>query len=390
MTATIVLGFLVFGTYHSFWAASLSELKRTVGMTDGQLGVLATVGAICAIPLQFSSGALLHRFGGRLFPFVCVLIASNLVVLGFVNTRPPLFGIFVVSAIGFGLFNICINTSALHEEHKTSKRRLSTLHALFSAGGIVGSLIVGALLAAHWRLQFIYLVAATLMAGSAIFLRRMTTELKGDPEAERPLIFDREVVKSRAIRSFVPFSMAAVMGEGILYTWPVIYLRDELGAGALVGASGLLAFYSAMCIGRFGLAYLQRHFGRLEILQLSGFFIAAGMTLSLATGSLVLCIAGLLIAGLGYSACYPNMLSVAGSLVPGRAAGVSSFVVPLGAIAALCGPVLVGVISDATSLRLALCIEIFIGLFVLTGITVFRRTSMAGDLRNEHRAAPVV
>lgn len=389
ITPTIVLGFLVFGTYHSLWTTCLSELKREAHLSDGNVGTLLTIGSLCSIPLQFLSGSLFHRFGAKVFPAVCLMLVANLLAIGVLRTHIELVPIFMVAAIGFGLFNISINASALHQEHVTSVRRLPTLHALFSLGGIIGSVVGGVLLAAHVRLQLIYLLPAALLLVSALVLRSMTAELAGDDDVAKPPVFDREVVRSRALRRFVPLSMAAVMGEGILYAWPVIYLRDDLHAAAFVGASGLLVFYAAMCAGRFGLSYLQGRFGRLGVVQISGFLIALGMILALVTRSVPMAIVGFLVAGLGYSACYPNMLSVAGSLVPGRPRGVSSFVQPLGSVAGLLGPTIIGLISDTTSLRVALCLEIVIGAWIFIGVTLFMRSNHAIDLRDEHRVAAV-
>jgi MFS family permease len=385
ITRTIVLGFLVFGTYHSLWTTCLSELKREANLSDGDVGTLLTVGSLCSIPLQFLSGSLLHRFGAKVFPAVCLLLMANLLAVGVLRSHAELVPVFMIAAVGFGLFNISINASALHQEHVTSVRRLPTLHALFSLGGIIGSVIGGVLLAGHVRLQLIYFLPVLLMILSAVFLRAMTADLAGDDDVAKPPVFDREVVCNRALRRFVPLSMAAVMGEGILYAWPVIYLRDDLHAAAFVGASGLLVFYAAMCVGRFGLTYLQGRFGRLGVVQISGFLIAVGMGIALATTYVPLTITGFLVAGLGYSACYPNMLSIAGSIVPGRPRGVSSFVQPLGSVAGLLGPTIIGLLSDATSLRFALCLEIVIGAWIFAGVTLFARSSHAGDLRHEHR-----
>jgi MFS family permease len=371
--------FVVLGIFQSAWAAGLAQLKYVERLSAGVLGSILTISSLVSIPPQFASGRLIHHFGRSIFVVTCLVMAVSDIGTATFHSHDLLLLPFILSRGGFGIYNCCINTSALHHEHVTGRRNLPTLHALYSVGGAVGAAFTALLLSRNVSLLVLYAWPAAIVAVAGWELRNLVREVAddGSDDASPPKIFDREVAGDRGLKRITPLSMIATLGEVILYTWPAIYMRDYLHTSATVGAMATFTCYAAMTVGRFGAGPLQKRKGRLLILQLSGVLIAAGMAVTLATRSTPLTLIGLAITGLGYSACYPTMLSVAGSLVPGRPAAVSSFVQPLGAVAAILAPALVGNIAEVANLRIALALEVIIGVTIAVGIARFRHTAHA-------------
>jgi MFS family permease len=376
----IFVTFVVFGIFLGSWTVSLSQLKQDLGLSAGELGATLTTAALVALPFQFLAGGALRRWGRAVFPAACLALAGAIIALTLVHSRPPLFAVLPLVSISAGFFNICINAAALHHEHQTGDRIMPTMHAGFSVGGVPGTLMLGALIAIGAGLSTLYLLVAAILIVTATTLSRLTIGLRVDPEAGGRLVLDPELVRNRAFLMVVALGMVGSIGESSMYTWTAIYLRDRMHAGALIGGTGVAAFYAAMAVGRFGSSVVQRRLKRLGTLSLAGALIAVGMSIALATDVVWIAIAGVLVTGIAYAVSAPTAFSVAGSLAPGKPAAISSFIWPMNAIAILTIPLLIGSLADATSLRFALSSQILIGLVILTGSTLFRRSTLSAGV----------
>jgi MFS family permease len=112
--------------------------------------------------------------------------------------------------------------------------------------------------------------------------------------------------------------------------------------------------------------------------------IAGGMGLALAAPSLTTTLVGFALAGLGVATLVPAVMHTADEL-PGLPAGVGLTVVSwLLRVGFLVSPTLVGVVADATSLRVALLAVVGAGVVVV----VAGRLLVAGPPRDDD-AAPV-
>jgi MFS family permease len=88
------------------------------------------------------------------------------------------------------------------------------------------------------------------------------------------------------------------------------------------------------------------------------------MALALTTREPILIVCGFLLVGLALSAVVPIALSVAGSMLPGRTGGAISVVTTVGYGGFLLGPILVGVLAEVLSLRVALGIVVIVGMSI--------------------------
>jgi len=139
-------------------------------------------------------------------------------------------------------------------------------------------------------------------------------------------------------------------------TWSAIYLRDELGAAAFVGALGPAAFHAAMLIGRLIGAGIAGSLGPPATLLVSGSMTLGGMGVALAVPAPVIAIAGMAVAALGASFVVPVVVSLAGRRAGAFAGRAASYVLSLGYAGFLIGPSLVGVLGELVGLRVGLVV----------------------------------
>jgi MFS family permease len=119
-----------------------------------------------------------------------------------------------------------------------------------------------------------------------------------------------------------------------------------------------------MALGRLATGWAVGHLGNRYTLLGAGLLVAFGMALALATTAPSLVIVGFLLVGLALAAIVPLAFSVAGDLMPERAASAISVVTTFGYGGFLLGPPLVGGLAEVVGLRVALSVIAVAGLSV--------------------------
>jgi MFS family permease len=161
-------------------------------------------------------------------------------------------------------------------------------------------------------------------------------------------------------------------------SWSALYLRDELAAGAAAAGLGFVALSVAMTVGRLTGDRVVDRFGQRRVVRAGGALTAAGMGLALAVPSIPTTLLGFALAGLGVATLVPAVYHAADEL-PGLPRGLGLAIVNwLLRIGFLLSPLLIGVVADATSLRVALVTVVLAGIGALTFGRVLPRTVAGG------------
>jgi fucose permease len=155
-----------------------------------------------------------------------------------------------------------------------------------------------------------------------------------------------------------------LVGEGAMYDWSVLYLRQELQAPTGIASLGYAAFSGAMAAGRFGGDWVRARMRPATLLRASGLLGAAGMAIALAVPHPAAALAGFALVGLGFANIVPVLFSAAGQL-PGVAPahGIAA-VASVGYFGLMAGPPLIGFIAEARSLTTGLLVVIFFAVVV--------------------------
>jgi MFS family permease len=154
--------------------------------------------------------------------------------------------------------------------------------------------------------------------------------------------------------ALVVIAVAGATVEDAGSTWATLYLRDNLGAPGAVAVFGYVALVGFMFIGRLTGDRLVDRFGERSVVRAGGLLSAAGMGAALAFPTVGGTIAGFAAAGLGVATLIPAAMHRADQLPgmrPGSGLTVVTWLMRIGFFGA---PLIVGVIADATSLRIGL------------------------------------
>jgi MFS family permease len=132
--------FFIAGFLHANWVSRIPEIQVFWHVSNSTLGTIllcSAGGAVLAMPF---AGILIVKFGSRLLSiftlsFVCLLV---ILIPLFQNLwlTVPLF--FMLGVVG-GSMDIAINGQAVYVERAYNKPIMSSFHALFSLGTVLGA-----------------------------------------------------------------------------------------------------------------------------------------------------------------------------------------------------------------------------------------------------------
>ncbi|MGY1621077.1 MFS transporter [Geodermatophilus sp. SYSU D00965] len=362
----------VFGT----WAARIPDVSARVGASHSALGIAVLCMSLGALACMQLTGALSARLGpGRVALGAAVLVSLAVALPATATSVPQLCGALLVFGAATGAVNVAANSLGVQVEARWPRPLLSSLHAGFSFGGLVGAL-VGGLVAAS--VGVVPHLAGVTVAGLALLAWIGPTLARADEAAPRAVasVATDEGAERRGVPTAVLVVLGAVAGctaygEGALTDWGALFLREDLGATPVLAAAGYAGFSLAMACGRLVGSSLVVQFGEGRLLVGGALLAALGMLLAAWSGSVTVALAGFVLVGLGLANVFPLAIGRAGAL--GGAGGVA-LASTVGYSGLLGGPPLLGFLAELTGLAAALST-----VSVAAGVAAVLVRSLGGD-----------
>ena len=351
------LSFGLFGFITGIWEVLLADLRTSLSLSPGALGVVLTVGVLAAIPAMLGGGRIVDQFSPRVLIGITGFV-MGVAILGISQARSYWFlaGTFLLYFAANSAYDVGINAAGINVEQTNGQRIMTYFHAAYSAFAAISALLAGILLTADvsFRLIYIGLAIGVALIAMLFFVTRSLPERHRSRNETEAAGDQRSLFLNFAIVLIAGIVFLSYFAEGTIENWSAIYLRSWLTLPAIIGASGVALFHAAMAIGRLIGARLISRFDRRRILRLAGVLGAVGMVLSVATTIPLFILAGLFIVGLSMSVVSPIGYSLAGDFAPGRAGEASSVVSTVGWSAFIISPALIGGLAESVGLRAAL------------------------------------
>jgi MFS family permease len=370
--ASVAAIFFINGAATANWLVRIPAVKAKLGLSDAALGIAllgVAVGALVAMP---RAGHLVARYGSRPITRIgAALFGATFLLPAFAPNPIVLALALVVLGAGHGTLDVSMNAHAATVEREYGRPIMSSFHALWSAGGLVGS-AVGGFVAQHGVGPATHLVITALVAGTLAFavtggmLPAATDADAGESAPARP----RGILLTLGVMAF-----CVLLGEGAMADWSALYLRDITGAAPGIAAAGYAAFSLAMASGRFAGDRLTMRFGATPLVRGGGILAALGLAVAIVSSNPWVAAIGFGAVGAGFSVAFPLMLAKAGAL-PGTSPGTAIATVSVfGYAGFLAGPPLIGFVSQATNLRGGLGVVVLTSLLVAALAGGFRRSN---------------
>ena len=334
------------------WAVAIPEIKALFGLSDARLSMVllaAGVGALAAMPV---AGVLPPKIGGtgRALRISGPLTALLLAALPQTHLLSPGIGFLGACAFLFGFVNILMdvpmNAHASVVETRWRSAIMSSFHAAWSAGGLIGSAFGGVLIArgAGVALQlgieagiaFVIAVVASLAIGV------------GDTRAAARIF----ALPERKLMALSLIAFLAVFAEGSVTDWSALFMSSEVGARSGAAAAAFSVYALMMVVGRLLGDSVVRAIGRTRVILYGAILLFAGVALATGPLSEPAALAGFALIGLGVANMVPAAFSASAAAASSPSLGIAMSAT-MAYTSLLLGPPFFGAIATVSSLRLA-------------------------------------
>jgi MFS family permease len=361
----VAAAFLIHSTVSGTWAPRLPAIKDSLDLSDGELGTALVGLAIGLVAGTRLSGAPVARFASRPvmragFP----LLAAALLLPGLADSGLTLFASLLVLGIASGALDVAMNAQGIEVERVLGRPILSGLHGLWSVGLGLGAGVAALAAAADVDpLPHFAIVAGVLALASVVLLRGLLPAR--EHVREEPDRHERADVRwTAALVVLGVITFCSFVGEGSASDWSAVYMTQELGTSDALGAIAFTAFAVTMALARFAADPLRTRLGNVVLVRGGSLLAAAGLGLGLLIHEPAAGIAGFALLGLGLAPVVPIAFSAAGDLDPRATGRLVGRVATIGYVGSVAGPIMIGWLAEATSLRTALSLVVLLALVI--------------------------
>ncbi|MFE2377725.1 MFS transporter [Streptomyces sp. NPDC059398] len=352
---TLTTFFALDGFLFAGWVVRIPAIKQQTGASASALGLALLGVSAGGVITMMLTGRLCRRFGSHPVTVACaVLLSLSIALPPQMHSAPALGLVLLVFGGAYGGLNVAMNSAAVDLVAALRRPVMSSFHAAFSLGGMVGAgaggLVAGRLPASSHLLGLTVVgLLVTLFAGRDLLRHPVPSAPHTEVRDTAPRRLDSH--SRRLVLVFGTIALCTSYGEGAMADWSALHLKQDLHAHPGVAAAAYSLFALAMTVGRLtGTALLER-FGRTRALVGGATVAAVGLLVGALAPTTWLVLTGFAMAGLGLANSFPVAIARAGALAgPGGVATAST----LGYGGMLIGPPVIGFLADWLTLPIAL------------------------------------
>ncbi len=358
--------FGLLGFHVGVWAVQLAPLSAGLHLDPAALGAAVTVAASAGLVTLFAGGALADRAGRR--PVLVIGFAGTgtaFLLMALAGRFATLIPAMLLYGLSVSFIDLGANTVGSAYEQAYKVTAMTGLHAWFSGGALAGAIGTAAALRAGVGYRGVYLaLAAVLAAGLVTALLAAIPAPPGGAAGSEPRPRRPGIWRIPAVLFAIALISVTFFGDGALESFLSSYLQRTLAGGVLLSGIGIGSYHFASLLGRLTATAALRRFGERRVVMAAGLLAATGLLTAVTAPDAAGAIGGLLLVGFAIAPVVPTTLSLAGRSAPGRSGQAVATVTAAGYGSFILSPLTIGLIAQATSLRLAL------GLLVLTSLAI--------------------
>ncbi|MEJ5901548.1 MFS transporter [Ochrobactrum teleogrylli] len=372
----VALLFLANGYIFGGWAPKIPEFAARLGLDSAGMGLMILVFGVGSLAMMPVAGALSAQRGSGAVAriFALAFIPALLIIALVPNVVTAVIVMFYFGGT-MAAMDVAMNANAVAVEKSMRRAIMSSCHAFWSLGGLIGAATGGFLIT-----QFgstVHALVATIAA--AIMIAVAWPSIIADkfhhPSGEKQkLTLPRNplpwLVGVMALFSMVP--------EGAIIDWSAYHMRQDLGASVTLAGFGFAAFSFSMAVMRFAGDLVRDRFGAVRTLRACTTIAIIGMLIVGFSTDPYVSLVGFAICGIGISNMVPIAFSMAGN-IPGVNPSVGlSIATTLGYSGMLVAPSLIGFVAKHSGFGV-----VFIALPVLL-LVVLAFSSLARYADQKH------
>lgn len=370
-STAISIAFAFNGALFGAWAARIPFFKDALALSEQDLSIVLFVlafGAVVSFPL---AGRLSDRMGAHLLTKVAFLLYPvPFIALGFSESVVFLSCCLFLFGFLHGGLDVAMNSWASDAEEKAGKKLMPFFHAMFSLGAGIGAGI-GAIVISLEISPAVHFIAFSM---AFLFLfQYVNIEFGRTHGVSIPIPQGHGTTPVVTLLIMGGIALSCAIGEGAMADWSAVFMYQEINVSLMDAAWAYTVFSVFMVISRFAGHVVTQVLGVVLVVRVCAVLSFVGaFILFLASGQLA-ALTGFALLGMGYSIVIPLVFSAAASVNKARAGRSIAFVATFCYGGMLLGPVIIGLIAHATSLRNAFILLVALPVFTLCFAHVLRK-----------------
>lgn len=345
----VALLFLMNGFLVGAWAPKIPEFANRLELTESALGMMILVFGLGSLVMMPIAGSQIARYGSSIVSrLTAVLAVPTLMFLTWVGgIWSGAVAIFFFGGL-IGAMDVAMNANAVAVEKQMRRSIMSSCHAFWSLGGLLGAASGGFLIE---RIGVSSHAVMVTIAAAIMLAFAWPLVLRDAPHPEE--VHERLKLPRTALPWLLGLmALFCMIPEGAVIDWSALYLRQELGSSVTASGFAFAAFSLTMAIMRFAGDLVRDRFGAVRTLRVCAVISIAGLITAGFAPTGTIAIVGFALAGIGISNLVPIVFSAAGNL-PGLRPGVGlSVVTTMGYSGILLAPSAIGFIAEYSGLAL--------------------------------------
>ena len=348
----VLYAFFMNGSLFATWVSRIPDIQERLQMSEGLLGAILMGMSIGVLTALSVSGGLIARFGSKRVAAGSGLgMCLSVPAIAWMPEPIFLFGCLFVFGACMSTMDVAMNAQAVRVEQLADRPMMSSFHASFSIGGLIGALVGAGMesIRVEANMHFFY---AALVCSLGVFLFKWLLEDEQNESSSGPIF----QIPHRALWPLGALAFCTALGEGAMADWSAVYLKTIIGTEASIAALGFAAFSLTMTAGRLVGDSLTKTYNPVDIVRFGGVLATIGLVASIMTSNYIIVLIGFGCVGFGLANGMPLAFSAAGKqpdIAPG--VGIAS-VASIGYAGFLAGPPFIGLLAERTSLRISLLV----------------------------------
>lgn len=351
----------------------LGELQRSMGVTEGELG-LGLIGTAVGTLIALSfAGRLVERIGHRTVLWVVpVLVPSIYAVASLAQGTLQLFLTLLPAGLLIGMIEVVVNLEADRVEHQISKRIMNRAHAFWSFGffgaGLLGALAARLDVSPQMQLWGMVPLAAlltwSLLGRFEAAPHRAGTNDESTPHMAKP---------TSAILALVAVSLSALVMEGAGFDWSAIYMRDVFEAAPFIGGLAVAVGAFSQAMARYVADGFVERYSPVVVSRVLLGVLGMGVAMVYFASNALVALSGFACMGVGTSVLFPLAMSAAAQRTDRPASINVAALAQFGFVAFLLAPPALGWVAEHWGIRLVFGLGLPLVVISLMATSVLRQ-----------------
>ena len=331
------------------WILYIPFIKLKFALNDGEVGFalfFTALGLLITIPFIPKINKRIGVGTSTKIGIFLLAIAFNFPLLA------PNYILLCASLMVVGVFSaftdISLNALTSTIEKREQQNFMSAAHGFFSLGGFVGAGIGSLFISQFSNPQLHMLIISVFVMITNLFLSKNYAFVVGDKKEKstKNLSFFKSI-KPLLVLAIIAFII--MFNEGAVEHWSNLFLFDIVKVSESKAGLGFIIFSLTMTIGRFLGDGFSQQLGSRKTILFSTIIAFVGY-LFIIMSSLIFSVLGFGLLGFGLSVIIPEVYRIAGNNKVLETSFAISIVSGIGFVGFLVGPVILGAISNFSSL----------------------------------------